>query len=227
LAREGCDVAIGFNSNREAATSVVAEIRTMGPRAVAIGVDVTNIAAGERLVSETVTKLGRLDVLVSNAGCVEAASFVDTTPEAYDRQQQTNTRGAFFVAQTAAKRMIAQGEGGKIVFITSRAAQRGLRDLSAYCVSKAGLKILTEVLAIELATFGINVNAVAPGTTETDINRAMLRDPAIREVLIGRILFGRPAMPRDIAEAVVFLSSDRAEFITGVTIAVDGGAAIN
>jgi NAD(P)-dependent dehydrogenase (short-subunit alcohol dehydrogenase family) len=189
--------------------------------------DMADPKAASDVVERTTQGFGRLDVLVGNAGQIVFKPFLETSVEDYDRQSDINARGAFFTAQAAAKRMIEQGNGGRIVFITSDAAVRTYAGLSVYGMSKAALKTLTEILAKELAAYDITVNAVAPGTTETDLNRAALADPETRRMLLGSILLGRPGQPDDVANAVSFLVSPRANFITGATLAVDGGAAVH
>jgi NAD(P)-dependent dehydrogenase (short-subunit alcohol dehydrogenase family) len=227
MAREGFDVAVGYKQSSELAGSAAAEIRDLGRRAVAIAADVADPVAATRLVSEAVEELGRLDVLVSNAGSLVASPLLEVAPEEYDLQLDTNARGSFFVLQASAAQMIEQGDGGRIIMVSSEAAVRSYPGLSAYCMSKAAVKMLTEVAAHELAPHGILVNAVAPGTTETDLNREALADPSRREMLVGSILLGRPGRPEDVAAAAAFLASSRARHMTGCTIAVDGGAAIH
>src|SRR5262249_17363885 len=138
----------------------------------------------------------------------------------------TNARGTFFLLQAAARQMIAQGEGGRIIVITSKSATRPVRNLAAYSMGKAGQHILVMIAALELAPHRITVNAVAPGTTETDMKGAVQKEPAARANLTKAIILGRPGKPDDVAPAVGFLASDDASFITGAILAVDGGSAI-
>ena len=226
LARQGHDVAIGWVRDEAAADAVAAEIRGLGRRAVTVRGDVGDPADCQRLVDEMVAGLGGIDVLISNAAIIAMASFLETTPEDYDRQLAANARGSFFVAQAAARQMIAQGRGGRIVFVTSRLAEVAAPGLAVYSISKAAQRMAMMCAATELAQHGITVNAVAPGTTETDINRELLSDPARRKVMLGPILLGRPAQPEEMAGAAAFLVSDAAAFITGATIPVNGGALI-
>jgi NAD(P)-dependent dehydrogenase (short-subunit alcohol dehydrogenase family) len=199
----------------------------MRRKAVALQCDMADPEAVADIISRVVAELGRLDVLVGNAGQLVFKPFLETTVEDFDRQSDTNARGAFFAAQAAAKRMIEQRNGGRIIFITSDAAVRTYAGLSVYSMTKAALKNLTEMLAKELAPFNITVNAVAPGTTETDMNRAALADAEKRKMLLGSILLGRPGHPEDVANAVSFLASPGTGFITGATLAVDGGASVH
>lgn len=227
LARDGFDVAVGYREDERPIAGALAEIEAAGRAAAAIRADVSVPAEAESLVRETEERLGTPTVVVCNAGRLVGASLLETTPGDYDMQLGANARGSFFVVQAAARRMIAAGCRGRIIVVTSDAASRAYGGLGAYCISKAAAKMLTEVAAIELAPHGITVNAVAPGTTETDMNRELLADPAQREMLLGSILLGRPGSPADVAAAVAFLASDRAAFMTGATVAVDGGAAIH
>lgn len=226
LARRGCDVAVGYVADRAAAASAVAEVEGLGRRAVAVQGDVADPAVCERMVAETVERLGRLDVLVANAGVLVNAPFLDTTPEEYDRVLAVNARGSFFVAQAAARRMIAQGGGGRIVFVTSEAAEAAFPGIAVYCMSKVAQKMAMMAAATELGAHGITVNAVAPGTTETDLNRELLRNPEMRAALLSSSKLGRPGEPQDSAEAVAYLASDAAKHVTGATIAVNGGSLI-
>jgi glucose 1-dehydrogenase len=226
LARRGFDVAVGYRSDAAAAREAVDAIRGRGRRAAAIEGDVAEADGAEEVVRKAVAELGPINVLVSNAGWMASTPFLDVTAEELERQLATNAKGAFFAAQAAARQMIANRSGGKIVFITSKAGSRAVAGLSAYCVSKAATKMLTEAAALELAEHGITVNAVAPGTIETDLNRELLTDSRSRETLLWSILLDRPGQPQDVASAVAFLVSDEASFITGATLAVDGGSAI-
>jgi NAD(P)-dependent dehydrogenase (short-subunit alcohol dehydrogenase family) len=227
LAGEGFDVAVGCRDGVAAAEAVVDEVRALGRAGLVVQADVSDPAGCAGSVERAADGLGGLDVVVGNAGALAAGPLLDVTPEAYDLQLDTNARGCFFLVQAAARRMIAGGRGGRIVLVTSDAATRAYAGLAAYCMSKAATRMLVHAAAHELAPHGITVNAVAPGTTETDLNREALADPAQRAVLLGSILLGRPGRPEDVGKAAAFIASEPSGFMTGGTIAVDGGAAIH
>lgn len=226
LARQGHDVAIGWLRDEAAALAVAAEIQALGRRAATVQGDVGDPADCRRLVDETVAALGGIDVLVANAGVLGRSLFLETTPDEFDRQLAANARGSYFAAQAAARRMIEQGRGGRIVFVTSQLGEKALPGLSVYSISKAAQRMAMMCVATELASHNITVNAVAPGTTETDINRDVLSDPERRKAMIAPILLGRPGQPDEISGAVAFLVSDAATYITGATLAVNGGSLI-
>lgn len=226
LARQGHDVCIGWVGDQAAAEAVAANIRALGRRAALTQGDAANHEDCYRNVAETVAALGRIDVAVANAGRLKREPFLEVTPEGWDRQMDANARGSLFLAQAAAKQLIAQGGGGRIILITSQGGERVLPGVPAYCASKAAQKMVMMTAAHELAPHGITVNAVAPGSTETDINRDMFADPVRRAAAVAPILLGRPGTPDDICGAVAFLASDAASWITGATIAVNGGSLI-
>ena len=227
LASAGFDVAVGCRDRLDAAEGVVEQIRAASRLGITVQADISDPLGCAESVDRAAAGLGGLDVVVGNAGALEAASILDVTQRDYDRQLDTNARGTFFLVQAAARRMIADARGGRIILVTSDASVRAYAGLSAYCMSKAATRMLTQAAAIELAPHGITVNAIAPGTTETDLNREVLADPAKREMLLGSVLLGRPGRPEDVAGAAAFLASEPSGFITGSTIAIDGGAAIH
>jgi NAD(P)-dependent dehydrogenase (short-subunit alcohol dehydrogenase family) len=226
LARNGANVAVAYRRDSAAAEAVAAEIKSLGRRSVSLQGDLAKPSEATRLVAATVEALGRLDVLVSNAGVLINTPFLEATPDQYASQLGVNAGGSFFLVQAAARQMIAQGDGGRIVLVTSEASDKPVPGLAAYCVSKAAQKMVMKMAAVELAAHGIRVNAVAPGTIETDMNRAMLADEHMREVLLADVLLGRPGTPEDVAAAVAYLASERARHVTGCTVAVNGGSLI-
>jgi NAD(P)-dependent dehydrogenase (short-subunit alcohol dehydrogenase family) len=227
LAAQGAEVALTYREQRISAEGVIDEIKRAGGRATAIQADVATEGAAVAAVQKAEEELGALDAVINNAGALVTGSSRATTTGMLDHQYAVNARGSFLVAQATAESMIRRGVAGRIVFVTSRAATRALPNLVGYCMSKAAQEMLMRVLAIELAPHGITVNAVAPGTTETDLNRELLRNPENRETLLKPILLGRAVRPTEVAAAVGFLLSGEAGFITGCTIPVDGGAAIS
>jgi 3-oxoacyl-[acyl-carrier protein] reductase len=221
FAREGADVAL-VDVNRETAEAVGREVQTLGRRAAVRVADVSDYASIQAAVKEIAVELGRLDVLINNAGVEKRAPFLEIRPEDWQRQLDVNLSGTFYCTQAAAREM-AKRRYGRIVNISSVAGLIGPIDLAAYGVSKAGVIGLTRAAALDLADSGITVNCIAPGPIETELMRGAWSAEALRE---------RPqhgAIPRfgtvdEIAHAAAFLAAPDSGFITRITVSVDGGA---
>lgn len=223
LASHGADVAVTELPAKVALAQATAdEARALGRRAAAIPLDVTDLGSIGGLVPAVTAALGRLDVLVNNAGLNIQRHAVDVSEEDWDRVLDVNLKGLFFCSQAAGRHMIANG-GGRIVNIASQMGLVGYWRRAAYCSSKAGVVNLTRVLAIEWAQHGITVNAIAPTFVLTPLTEPMFEDAAFKADVLGRIPLGRLADPEDVASAAVYLASPAARMVTGQTLAVDGG----
>ena len=221
LAGEGADVG-SLDIDAATAETTAGQIRALGRRAVSAAVDVSDPAAVSAAIDRVVGELGRLDILVNNAGIEKRAPLLEITPLDWQRQLDVNLSGTFYCTQAAARRM-AERSYGRIVNITSVAGLIGPIDLAAYGAAKAGIIGLTRAAALDLADFGITVNAVAPGPIETELMLGVWSAAALRErPQHGAI--ARFGTVNEIAHAVSFLVSPESGFITGATIAVDGGA---
>lgn len=222
LASEGCSVWIADRDGGQAGRTAAAfEAKHLRARAVAV--DVTRTEAVAAAIRRAVQEDGGLDILVCNAGILKSGSFQESTPEDWESVVAVNLSGIVNCVREAAPMMMGRG-GGRIVNIASIAAMRGGGSIgnTLYGTTKAGVVALTMGLAREFGPAGITVNAVAPALADTPMTRAALTDE-VRGRIISRIPLGRLAMPSDIAAAVTFLASDRASFITGAVLPVDGG----
>jgi NAD(P)-dependent dehydrogenase (short-subunit alcohol dehydrogenase family) len=177
------------------------------------------------MVEEVETRLGPIDILVNNAGVQKRVFFLDLAEEDWDWMLGVNLKGCFLVGQAVATRMKARGRG-KIINVSSEAAGFPAQRMTAYCVSKAGVAMLTKCMALELAPHGIRVNALAPGLVRTDINRKDLEDEGFLKMRVARIPLGRVMNPEDLVGAAVFLASPESDSMTGATLQVDGGRGI-
>ena len=222
LAREGCDVCVNYIQHEAEARSAAETLTAIGRRCLVVQADVADPAACEAMVRETEAALGPVDILVNNAGISYAGLFQDMTDDDWDRCLAVNLTGARNMARAVLPHMLHE-KAGAIVNISSIWGLRGASCEVGYACSKAGIVALTRSLALELAPSHIRVNAVAPGCIDTDMVRVLDRDTV--DSLIEETPLGRLGRPEDIAQAVVFLASEKASFITGQVLAVDGGFA--
>jgi NAD(P)-dependent dehydrogenase (short-subunit alcohol dehydrogenase family) len=221
LAERGFDVGITWLGDEEGARGTAAEVESKGRRAEVRELDLTDVQAGPRAVAELADALGGVDVFVNNAGTGHETPFLEVALEEWQRVLDVDLTGAFLCAQEAARRMVGAGRGGRIVNVTSVHEHVPLREAAAYCAAKAGLGLLTKVMALELAEHGITVNAVAPGEIATPMTGAADVDP--HSIERPMIPLRRPGDAREIAAAIAYLASPEAAYVTGESHVVDGG----
>jgi NAD(P)-dependent dehydrogenase (short-subunit alcohol dehydrogenase family) len=198
------------------------------PRALAVAMDVTHPDQVQQGMEATVEAFGRIDVLVNNAAILRAHLIVDFPLEDWQAIFRVNMEGTFLCSQAAARYMMEQGDGGCIINISSAAANKADPKHAAYSASKAAIVCFTRILALELGEYGIRANAILPGATETEMLQGVFDQvPGMRETLIGRTVLGKLAIPRDQANAAVFLASDLASHVTGEYLVVAGGEFMN
>ncbi len=222
--REGARVVVGGTTDRNG-ESALREIKAAGGDGLFVNCDVSNLSDLDRIIEQTIERFGRLDIYVANAGINDAdkTHYLDITPEHYDRIMNVNLRGMFFGGQKAAQQMIAQGDGGVIINMSSVNAYLALDSQFVYTVSKGGIQQLTKVQAVALAPHDIKVNAMAPGPIETDLMRRVGSDKQLMDTILSRTPIGRIGTPRECGRLAVFLASEDSDFIFGQSIFIDGG----
>ena len=221
LAAEGAMVVVNYQANAEAAEAVVSAITAAGGRALAIRADVSDTAAAEGLIKAAIDAFGHIDIVVNNAGTTRDTLLLSMKEEQWDVVLTTNLKSVFNVCKAAARPMLRRKQGGRIINISSVSGIVGQPGQTNYAASKAGIIGFSKSLAKELGTRGITVNVVAPGFVLTDLT-AGLSDELVQQTL-GYIPLGRWGEAQEIAHAVAFLASDRASYITGAVLQVDGG----
>jgi glucose 1-dehydrogenase len=223
LANEGASIVIDYIADEEAETQLEAQLRGLGDKVVGVKADVSKVDDLRRLVSTAVSSFGRVDIMVNNAGVETRTSVLDTTEDQYAKVMDINLKSAFFGTQIAATQMIAQGDGGRIINMTSVHEDWPMPGNTAYCLSKGGMRMLTRTAGVELAPHNILVVGVGPGAVDTPINKATVADPKALATLDAAIPIGRLAEPEEIASVVVFLAGPGASYVTATTIFADGG----
>jgi glucose 1-dehydrogenase len=223
LAEDGINIAIDYRTHAEGAAETLRQVEAAGAKGVIVKADLSLVTEINHLVEQTVATFGRIDILVNNAGIEKRNDYWQVSESEYDAVMDVNLKGVFFATQQVVRHLQAEKRPGKIINISSVHEELPFPHFTSYCMSKGGLKMMTRNLAIELAPFGITVNSVAPGAIQTPINRTLLNNPAELNSLLANIPLKRLGQPRDVAEVVAFLASDKSDYITGTTIFVDGG----
>lgn len=223
FAREGARVVIDYYGTREPADALVDEIQKLGSHAEAIEADVSKETDVERLIAAAVNAYGSLDVLVNNAGVEEKHPFLEMPFSVFTKVLETNLTGTWLCSQTAAKQMVAQKRGGRIINISSVHEELAMPTNAPYCASKGAIRMLMRTIAVELAPYGITVNNVAPGAVDTPMDARLKQDRKKYDRLLEEIPLRRMAKPAEIADLVCYLASEAAAYITGATYLIDGG----
>jgi glucose 1-dehydrogenase len=223
LAEAGANIVIDYVANEQATEDLEKQVVALGDQAIGVEADVSKVEDLERLIGEAVKAFGRLDIMVNNAGIETRSSVLETTESQYEKVMAINLKSAFFGTQLAAKQMIAQGGGGRIINITSVHEDWPMPGNTPYCLSKGGMRMLTRTAGIELGPYGITVVGVGPGAVATPINASTMNDPAKMTTLNNAIPLGRMCEPNEIGAVVAFLAGPGATYMTATTVFADGG----
>jgi len=223
LAAKGARVVIDYVADEQATEDLERQIAGLGEMSVGVEADVSKVEDLQRMVDTAVSTYGRLDIMVNNAGIETRTSVLDTTEAQFEKVMAVNLKSAFFGTQLAAKQMIKQGGGGRIINMTSVHEDWPMPGNTPYCLSKGGMRMLTRTAGVELAPHNVLVVGVGPGAVDTPINAQTVSDPAALAKLDSAIPIGRLAESEEIASVVAFLAGAGASYITATTIFADGG----
>lgn len=223
FAREGASVAINFRSRREDAAQVLQAIQNAGGKAFTKYADISVARDIAALVEETVATYGRLDIMINNAGFHTKCSFLETSEELWNSVIATNLTGTWLCSQIAARQMVKQGGGGRIVNISSVHEDLPMPTNAPYCTAKGGMLMMMRTIAVELAPHRITVNNVSPGAIDTPMDDSLKDHPEEMAALLREIPLGRMGQPEEVAALTTFLASDEAAYITGSSYIIDGG----
>jgi NAD(P)-dependent dehydrogenase (short-subunit alcohol dehydrogenase family) len=224
LAGAGADIALGDRTVDDGQLeAAAAEIKKLGRRSLAVKADITSKAEVDSFVQKVADELGAVDILVNNAAMNIRAPLLELGEDGWDRVINTDLKGCYLCAQAAGRIMVSQ-KRGNIINIASTAALKAAPQMGAYCIAKAGVVMLTKVLAVELGQYNIRVNAVAPYIVKTKFSQPLWSEPEALKQIEAEIPVGRLAETGDIVGAVLFLAADASSYITGQTVIVDGGS---
>lgn len=223
FAREGASVVVDYVGAAAAAQETMSKVAAIGGRATAVAADISQADQVNSLMQQTIAAYGKIDILVNNAGIEKKYAFVDYPLDVWQKIIAVNLTGAFLCSQAAARQMIAQGNGGRIINISSIHEDLPLLTNAPYCASKGGLRMLMRTIAVELAPHNITVNNIGPGAIYTPIDLDVQSDPKLNAQLMSEIPMGRWGQPEEVAHLAVYLASDDAAYVTGSTHFIDGG----
>jgi glucose 1-dehydrogenase len=223
LAQQGANVVIDFVVHPEATELIHQQLLALGEKSLGFQADVSKVGELEKLIEAAVKEFGRVDIFVNCAGIETRTDVLNTTEDQYDRVMSINLKSAFFGTQLAARQMIKQGQGGKIINISSVHEDWPMPGNTAYCLSKGGMRMLTRTAGLELGPHGICVIGIGPGAVETPINTSTMADPSLLKKLNEAIPLGRMAKPDEIAGMVAFVAGAGGNYMNATTIFVDGG----
>jgi glucose 1-dehydrogenase len=223
FAAEGAAVVVNYSRHEDAAQKVLQKIEGAGGKGLVIGADVSDPREVEAMVQQSVGAFGRLDIMVNNAGMERKMPFLETPFEVWQETIAVNLTGAWLGCQAAAKQMVAQGDPGRIINVSSVHEDLAMPTNSPYCATKGGVRMLMRTLAVELAPHDITVNNIAPGAIETPMDAPLEQNPDEMKELLSEIPLGRMGKPEEVANLALFLASDDSSYVTGSTLFVDGG----
>ncbi|HUO11051.1 MAG TPA: glucose 1-dehydrogenase [Phycisphaerae bacterium] len=223
FAKEGAHVVVNYLPGGHRGEDASAEVAAFPTASLAVPGDVSKRADVEKMIGETVAKFGRLDIVVNNAGIEINKPFLQVTDEEWNLVLTVNLFGSYLVSQVAAKQMVSQGKGGKMIFVSSVHEDIPFPGYTAYCASKGAIRMMMRNLAMELADYKINVNNIAPGAIATPINQSVLENPVALKNAESEVPWGRFGTPDEVASVALFLASSDSEYVTGSTYYVDGG----
>jgi glucose 1-dehydrogenase len=223
FAEAGAAVVVDYVGKASVSEDTVNKISAMGRKSLGVDADISLPGDVNNLIQKTVTAFGKLDIFVNNAGIEKKVAFVDYPLDAWKKIMAVNLTGPFLCSQAAAKQMIQQGKGGRIINISSIHEDLPMPTNAPYCASKGGLRMLMRTIAVELAPHQITVNNIGPGAIYTPIDKDVEIDAKLNDQILAEIPMGRWGKPEEVAQLAVYLSSDAAAYVTGSTYFVDGG----
>lgn len=227
FASQGASVVVNYAHARDKAEEVRQIIEQQRGKCIVIQADVSQYQQATGLIQQAVEQLGRLDIMVNNAGMEIHSPFLDVTEEHFDRVIGIDLKGAFFCAQAAARQMVKQKAPGRIINVSSVHEDLAMPQNAPYCCAKGGLRMMTRTICLELAPYNITVNNIAPGAVDTPIDADVKADPEKMAALLKEIPLHRMGQPDEIAKLALYLASDAAAYVTGSTYVIDGGLMVN